>query len=84
MAWGHTIVMESKEHIFYIGLLVSTVLPLLTYGLSSRLAAGDAGAKKLLVALGLLVLVGGVLLESMGGLISIAAKYSWMAKAGGV
>ncbi len=83
MPYAHGLVMETKEHIFYIGLLIATTLPIYVYGLSKSLANGDAGAKKLLIALAVIVVLGGIVLESTGGLISIAAKYSWMVKAGG-
>ncbi|MGQ9718897.1 MAG: hypothetical protein ACUVWK_03525 [Nitrososphaerales archaeon] len=83
MPYAHSVVMETKEHIFYIGLLVATTLPLYAYGLSNALATRDGGMKKFLIALVVIVVVGGIALESMGGLISIAAKYSWMVKAGG-
>lgn len=83
MAFAHNLVMESKEHFFYIGLLLSTALPFYVNGLSSRLASGDAAAKRFLIVLIVIIVVGGVVLEMMGGLISIAAKYSWMSKTGG-
>ncbi|MGB9659176.1 MAG: hypothetical protein ACPLY9_01435, partial [Nitrososphaerales archaeon] len=83
MPYAHSLVMETKEHIFYIGLLIATTLPIYVYGLSNKLVAGDAGAKRLLMALAVIVVLGGIVLESAGGLISIAAKYSWMVMAGG-
>ncbi len=78
MAYGHAFGMETKEHIFYTGLLLATMLPMVVSNLKDRIKAGQG---KIVFHIALLTVLGGLVLDGLAGLISIAAKYSWMAKA---
>ncbi len=78
MAYAHGFGMETKEHIFYTGLLIATMLPVIVSSLKEKIASGNA---KLVFHLALAIIIGGIVLEGLGGLISIGAKAGWMAKA---
>jgi len=75
---AHAIGMESKEHLFYTGLILSTLTSFIAYGMES-----DEGSRKLLLISMILLLIGGIILESVGGWISMSAKIAWMLRAGG-
>lgn len=78
MAYAHGFGMETKEYIFYTGLLIATMLPIIVSSLKEKIAGGNA---KLVFHLALAIIIGGIVLEGLGGLISIGAKAGWMAKA---
>ncbi len=80
MNWAHNVFMEVKEHIFYTGLLLGTLLPMAVAAMRERIVKGQG---RLIVHTVVALILGDLLLDLMGGAISIAAKYSWMVKAGG-
>ena len=80
MDWAHKVVMETKEHIFYTGLVLGTALPLAVHNLKEKIKKGEG---KLIFHMILALIIGDLFLDLLGGAISIAAKYSWMIKAGG-
>lgn len=75
-ALAHEFGMEVKEHIFYTGLFLGTLLPIFAY-------ADLEKTRKLLMWTALLVVLGGIAMETLGGWISISAKTAWAIKAGG-
>jgi hypothetical protein len=70
--------MEVKEHIFYTGLILATLLPLIAYGINIENPEG----RKLMMLILVLIIAGGILMEVFGGWISIAAKQAWSLKGG--
>lgn len=70
--------METKEHIFYTGLLLATLLPLLSYAIDIE----KPWNRKLILWVAILVLLGGIIMDILGGCISIAAKQAWSLKGG--
>ncbi len=80
MNWAHNIFMEVKEHIFYTGLLLGTLLPIAIASIKEEITKGGS---KLIIHVTIALILGDLLLDIMGGAISIAAKYSWMVAAGG-
>ena len=76
---AHSIGMETKEHIFYTGLLLATLLPIVAYSIDLR----DEKARKTLLLMFTLLILGGIILDVMGGWISISAKLAWFKAAGG-
>jgi glucan phosphoethanolaminetransferase (alkaline phosphatase superfamily) len=76
--WTHSFGMETKEHLFFVGLLMATALPILVYS-TEPLTNGKG--KKLLLTLVVLIVIGGIFLEIIGGAISIGAKEAWAYKA---
>ncbi len=71
---AHAIGMETKEHIFYTGLILATIIPIIAYTTD---IAGNKAAKKLMLSLFILLILGGILLDALGAWISIAAKLAW-------
>jgi len=71
---AHAIGMETKEHIFYTGLILATIIPIITYTTD---VANDKNARKLLISLLVLLILGGIVLDALGAWISIAAKIAW-------
>ena len=75
---AHELGMEVKEHIFYTGLLLTTLLPLLSYAIDIE----KPWNRKLILWVAILVLLGGIIMDILGGWISIAAKQAWSLKGG--
>jgi|Deesub1362A_J573_1020465.scaffolds.fasta_scaffold00001_185 thiol:disulfide interchange protein len=71
---AHAIGMETKEHLFYTGLLLATLAPIIVYSID--ISENEAGKKILIVVLVLLI-IGGVSLDALGAWISTAAKIAW-------
>ena len=70
---AHELGMETKEHIFYSGLFLATLLPILSYSIDLE----KPWNRKLILWIAIAVLIGGVMIEMIGGWISIAAKQAW-------
>ncbi|WP_290596230.1 MULTISPECIES: hypothetical protein [unclassified Archaeoglobus] len=71
---AHGIGMEIKEHVFYTGLILATLIPIIAYG--SDVSGNDAARRLLLYSVVLLIL-GGVILDGFGAWISTAAKMAY-------
>jgi len=71
---AHAIGMETKEHLFYTGLLLATLAPLIVYTVDIE---KNVGGKKLLMIVVILLILGGVSLDALGAWISTAAKIAW-------
>jgi len=76
---AHAIGMETKEHIFYTGLILATIIPIIAYTTD---IAGNKAIKKLMLSLFILLILGGILLDALGAWISIAAKLAWSMRGG--
>ncbi len=71
---AHSIGMETKEHTFYTGLILATLLPLIAYTTDIE---NNKAARKMLIGILILLIVGGIVLDALGAWISIAAKIAW-------
>jgi glucan phosphoethanolaminetransferase (alkaline phosphatase superfamily) len=76
---AHEFGMETKEHIFYTGLFLATLLPLLVYTLD----IAKPWNRKLIFWIAVTILIGGFIMDLLGGWIATAAKQAWSFKAGG-
>jgi hypothetical protein len=68
--WAHSFFMETKEHLFFIPLILALYLPLVA---RLKVAANQAARAMVLVVSGLIVL-NGLALEGAGAIISWGAK----------
>jgi glucan phosphoethanolaminetransferase (alkaline phosphatase superfamily) len=75
---AHAFGMETKEHIFYTGLLLATLIPIAAYTVDLKEAPGRRLVLWMLVTL----LIGFIVMESLGAWIGLAAKHAWSIKAG--
>ena len=76
---AHSFGMETKEHIFYTGLLLATLIPITVYSIDVNNAQGRRIVLWLLAGL----LIGFIIIDALGAWIGIAAKQAWSIKAGG-
>jgi hypothetical protein len=76
---AHEFGMEVKEHIFYTGLILTTLVPIALYSVDP---VSDAGRRILLWILISLV-IGFIIMDALGAWIATAAKQAWAIKAGG-
>lgn len=69
--WAHSFVMEVKEHVFFLMLLLSFYLPMITYG--SKLLHHRGQQRLALSCSGLIVLLG-LAMEGAGALIAVGVR----------
>jgi len=72
-ALAHEFGMETKEHIFYSGLFLATLLPILSYTIDINKQVN----RRLIFWIAIAIVIGGIIMEMLGGWISIAAKQAW-------
>lgn len=70
LPWAHSLVMEVKEHVFFVPLVLALYLPLVA---RERLFANSA-ARTLGFAVAALIVLSGLAIEGGGALISFGAK----------
>ncbi len=75
--WGHTLFMETKEHLFFITLILSLYLPIAAADLPHR----DAAARRMVLWVAMLIVASGLAIEGCGAVINHAAKIA-MARGG--
>ena len=68
--WAHDFVMETKEHLFFIPLILALFLPIVA---AKKLATDNAARMVVLVAAGFIVL-NGLAIEGAGAIINYGAK----------
>ena len=66
-AWAHGFYMETKEHVFFASLLMSTYLPILTYRLP---ITENKYAQYLVIGTIILIILTGLYIEFAGGVIA--------------
>ena len=76
---AHAIGMETKEHIFYTGLWLATLLPIFAFSLDLE----SKSTRKLLMWTVIALIIGGILLDALGAWIGVSAKLAWQLMAGG-
>lgn len=74
-AWplAHTLVMETKEHLFFVTFVLSLFLPIAVY--NSDLAA-NRGARMLVLIVAALIILSSFAIEGAGAFISMAVRVS--------
>lgn len=77
---AHAIGMETKEHLFYTGLVLATLAPIIVYSTDIE---KNLAAKRLLIWVLILIILGGISLDIIGAWISTAAKVAWFLGGGG-
>jgi hypothetical protein len=75
--FAHSFFMETKEHLFFFLLLLSTYLPMAAA--DSRLPE-DRGARRLVLAVAALVVLLGLVMEGFGAIIGLGVREGLMAR----
>lgn len=75
--FAHSLVMETKEHVFFILLLLSTYLPIAVYAATDRLLK-NKGAREVTLAVAVFVVLLGLAMEGGGAVIALGAKLGLM------
>ena len=70
---AHALGMETKEHIFYTGLILSLLVAIAAYTLDLSMP----GARRFLIGTLIVLVLGFLVLEALGAWIGISAKYAW-------
>ncbi len=78
-SFSHSFFMETKEHIFFVVLILSLYLPLVAFRNS---IANNTSAQKLLITLGVLILALMLYIDGAGAIISHGAEIAYMHKDG--
>ena len=78
-AFAHNIFMETKEHMFFVTLVLSILLPLITY--YNNLVTNKSARQLVYVVAGIIILTG-MAIEGAGGVISMAAKLGFIQAVG--
>ena len=76
---AHELGMETKEHIFYTGLWLATLLPIFAFTLDLE----SPLTRKLMMWTVVILILGGLVMDALGGWIGISAKLAWYYKATG-
>ena len=78
LAMAHKFGMETKEHIFYTGLFLATLVPIFAYTLDVT----SPRERRVLIWTIVILILGGIVMESLGGWIATAARLGWYMYAG--
>ena len=70
---AHALGMETKEHIFFTGLWLATLLPIFAYTLDLE----SPLTRKLMMWTLVTLILGGILMEALGAWVGISAKLAW-------
>ncbi len=76
--WAHGIFMETKEHVFFLTLLLATLLPIVTSGAVNK----SVGLRKLTLWTSAGVVLTALAMEGAGAVISMGAKLGLQAQLG--
>lgn len=74
-AWAHTIVMETKEHVFFITLVLSLLLPIVVF---TQDLVANRDARRLTLWILALIVLSALALEGAGSVIALAVKLGLM------
>lgn len=75
--WAHNIFMETKEHLFFIPLILALFLPIA----AARKLAANSGARSLVLVLSGFIVLNGLAIEGAGAVINYGAKVAYAATA---
>jgi len=74
--WAHSFFMETKEHLFFVTLVLALYLPLVTRVDLTR----SAKARLMTLAVSAMIVLSGLALEGAGALINFGAKAAYVAR----
>jgi uncharacterized membrane protein len=72
--WAHDIVMETKEHLFFIPLILALFLPIA----AAKNLARNTAARAVVIATVLFMIVSGLAIEGAGALINFGVKVAYV------
>lgn len=75
--FAHNLVMETKEHLFFITLILAFLLPIAT---KEKLYA-NAAARKLVLSIAMLIVISGLVVEGAGAIIDHGVKVALLSSA---
>jgi len=75
--WAHNLIMETKEHLFFMTLVLALLLPIVARGN----LANNKSARMMVLAVAILVALSGLAVEGAGALINFGAKAALAAHA---
>jgi len=76
---AHAIGMETKEHIFFTGVWLATLLPIFAFTMDLE----SPVTRKLMMWTVIVLIIGGLIMDALGAWIGISAKLAWQMKSGG-
>ena len=68
--WAHNFVMETKEHLFFIPLILALFLPIV----AARRLASNAAARMVVMVVAAFIVLNGLAIEGAGAIINYGAK----------
>lgn len=71
--FAHTVVMETKEHVFFVLLLLSTYLPIAARAAADQIVE-DSAARNLLLTITAFIVLLGLAMEGGGAVVALGAK----------
>jgi hypothetical protein len=72
--WAHNFFMETKEHLFFIPLILALYLPIV----AARRLASDTAARTMVMVVAAFIILNGLAIEGAGAIINHGAKIAFM------
>jgi hypothetical protein len=72
--WAHSFVMETKEHLFFIPLILALYLPIV----AARKLAVNKGARMMVMVVATFVILNGLAIEGAGAIINYGVKVAFV------
>src|SRR5262245_13467056 len=72
--WAHSLVMETKEHLFFIPLILALYLPIV----AARRLAQNKAARNMVMVVATLVVLNGLAIEGAGAVINYGVKVAFV------
>ena len=73
-SWAHSFVMETKEHLFFIPLILALYLPIV----AARKLAVNKGARMMVMVVATFVILNGLAIEGAGAIINYGVKVAFV------
>jgi hypothetical protein len=72
--WAHNLFMETKEHLFFIPLILALYLPIV----AARKLAANAAARAMVMVVATFIILNGLAIEGAGAIINYGAKVAFI------
>jgi hypothetical protein len=72
--WAHSLFMETKEHLFFIPLILALYLPIV----AARKLAANAAARAMVMVVATFIILNGLAIEGAGAIINYGAKVAFI------
>ena len=72
--WAHSLFMETKEHLFFIPLILALYLPIV----AARRLASNAAARAMVMVVATFIILNGLAIEGAGALINYGVKVAFV------